>query len=87
MTFGGVRADVVGVVVQAELVGQRVLVGRHLRAELGQSAVSVALGDVAEQLVVAAVLLHQKEHVLDRRGITDRVGTATGAFALTLGLR
>ena len=70
VTLGGVGADVVGVVIEPELVGQRVLVRRDGLAELGQARVAVALGDVAVELVVGPVLLDQEKHVLDRRRIT-----------------
>ena len=71
MALGGVRADVVGVVVEAELLGQRVLVRRHVLAELRQRRVAVALGHVAVDLVVGAVLLDEQEDVLDRRRVAD----------------
>ena len=71
VALGGVRADVVGVVVEAELAGQRVLVRRHLLAELREARVAVALGHVAVDLVVGPVLLDQQEDVLDGRRVAD----------------
>ena len=71
VALGRVRADVVQVVVETELLGQRVLVRRDLRSELRQARVAVALGHVAVHLVVGAVLLDQHEDVLDRRRVTD----------------
>ena len=57
----------VQVVQQHELLGQLVMVGRHVAAEHHQRRVAVAPGQVAEDLVVGAVLLDDVEDVLDRR--------------------
>ena len=81
MTLGGVGADVVGVVVEAELASQGVDVGGDLLAELGQRRVAVALGHVAVDLVVGPVLLDQQEHVLDGRRVTDALGNGDGAWS------
>ncbi|KDN82231.1 hypothetical protein KCH_59400 [Kitasatospora cheerisanensis KCTC 2395] len=85
VALGGVGADVVRVVVQAELPGQRVLVGRHVLAELGQRRVAVALRQVAEDLVVGAVLLDDQEDVLDRRRVADPVRDGHGLVLLAGG--
>ena len=61
----------VEVVEQHELARQRVRVRRHLLAEDGQRRIAVALLEVAEDLIVGAVLADHVEHVLDRRGIAD----------------
>src|SRR6185369_475623 len=74
MALSGVRADVVGVVVETELCGQRVLVRRGLLAKLRQGRVAVARSDVAEHLIVGAVLLDQQEDVLDGRRVTNARG-------------
>ena len=67
------RHDAVAVVVveQHEALGQRVLVGRHLAPEDAQARVAVGLREVAEDLVVGAVLLEHVDDVLDRRGFAN----------------
>src|SRR5919201_3029454 len=83
VALGRIRADVVGVVVETELLRQRVLIRRDPRPELRQGRVAVALCHVAVHLVVGAVLLDQQEDVLDRRGVTyasrDRHGLRPAA--------
>src|SRR6185437_840972 len=81
-----VGADVIHVVVEAELRGQRVLVRRGLLAELRERRVAVALAHVAEQLVVGAVLLHDQEDVLDRGRVTDAQRDRDGGRLVALGL-
>ena len=61
MAVGRQRALVVEVVEDAEAIGQRVLVWRHLLAELASGRVAVALAEVAEDLVVGPVLLDDHE--------------------------
>src|SRR5262249_5970306 len=80
------RADVGHGVVETELLGQRVLVRRHLRSELRQVRVTVALGHVAVHLVVGAVLLDEQEDVLDRRRVPDARRDRHGLGFAALGL-
>ena len=61
----------VEVVEQHELARDRVGVRRHVLAEKRQVRVAVALGHVAEHLVVGAVLADHVEDVLDRRRLAD----------------
>ena len=65
-------AAAVEVVEQDELLGQRVLVRRDVAAEQRQARIAVALLQIAEHLIVGAVLFHDEEHVLDRRACADR---------------
>ena len=67
-------AAAIQVVEQHELLGQRVLVRRDVAAEERQARVAVALLQVAEHLIVGAVLFHDEEHVLDRRALADLGG-------------
>ena len=69
--LGGVGADVVQVVVEAELLLQRMLVGCDSLAELRQRRVAVTSGVVAVDLVVGAVLLDDHEDVLDRGRVPE----------------
>ena len=62
-------AVAVEVVEEDELLGQLVVVGRHLAPEHHQRRVAVAPGHVAEDLVVRAILLDDVEHMLDRRRV------------------
>jgi hypothetical protein len=59
------RVDV-EVVEQHELAGERVRVRRDLLSEQGQVRVAVPLRQVAQDLVVGAVLADDVEDVLDR---------------------
>ncbi len=61
----------VEVVEQDELANERVRIGRHVLAEQRQVRIAVALGNVAEHLVVGAILADDVEDVLDGRWITD----------------
>src|SRR5437764_1042118 len=55
---------------------QRVMIGRDVAAVHDELGIAVALGDVAEDLVIGAVLLDDQEHVLHaQRG---EVGNAAG---------
>ena len=68
--FVPVGADLafdVEVVEQHELADQGVMVGRHLRGEEAEARLAVALGEVAEDLVVGPVLLDDVDAVRDRR--------------------
>ena len=67
VAVGRERALVVEVVEVTEPRRQRVRVRRDLLAELGVGRVAVALAQVTEDLVVAAVLLDDHDDVLDRR--------------------
>ena len=74
MTVGREDAAAVGVVEEHELAGERVLVGRDLGAEDAEFGPAVALGHVAEHLVVGAVFLDHVDHVLDQARLTDPFG-------------
>ena len=68
--FVAVGADLaldVEVVEQHELADQGVVVGRDRLGEQAEVRLAVALGHVAEDLVVGAVLLDDVDDVLDRR--------------------
>ena len=69
MAVGRDVAVAVEVVEQHELLGQLVMVGRHLAAEHDQRRIAVAARQVAEDLIVGAILLDDVDDVLDRRGI------------------
>ncbi len=71
MAVGRDVSVAVEVVEQHELLGQLVVVGRHVAPEHHQRRVAVASGHVAEDLVVGAILLDDVEHVLDRRRVAD----------------
>ena len=63
-----VRADLAGVVEvveRDEVRGERMQVGRRGLRELGERRVAVALREVAEHLIVGAVLLDDVDDVLD----------------------
>ncbi len=60
-------AAAIQVVEQHELLGQRVLVRRDVAAEQRQARIAVALLEIAEHLIVGAVLFHDEQDVLDRR--------------------
>ena len=64
-------AAAVEVVEQHELLGERVLVRRDVAAEERQARIAVALLQIAEHLIVGAVLFHDEEDVLDRRRLAD----------------
>ena len=69
-----VHADLgvdVEVVEHAELARQRMGVGRHAIAKQTQRRIAVAALEVAENLIVRAVLADDVEHVLDRRHVAD----------------
>ena len=68
----------IGVVEEDELADELVLVGRHLLAEDAQGRVAVAFGDVAEDLVVGAVLLDDVDHVLEDARLADALGHGPG---------
>ncbi len=84
VTLGRVGSDVIGVVVEAELPGQRVLVGRDRLAELGEGRITVALRHVAVDLVIGPVLLDQQEDVLDRRRVAEPLGHRDSLLVLSL---
>src|SRR5262249_3742420 len=58
-------AVAVEVIEQYELLGDRVVIRRDFAAEENQAGVAVALGDIAENLDVRAILLDDVEDVLD----------------------
>jgi hypothetical protein len=62
------------VVEQHELLGERVLVRRHVASEERQAGIAVALLQITEHLIVGPVLFHDEEHVRDRRRLSDRGG-------------
>ena len=66
VAVGAEDAGAVGVVEQDELAGELVLVGGDPLAEDAQARVAVARRDVAQHLVVGAVLLDHVDDVLDR---------------------
>ena len=66
MPVGAVAAGGIEVVEQHELLGQPVLVRRHVFAEHHQRRIAVALLHVAQHLIVGAVLLDDEDHVLDQ---------------------
>ena len=55
----------VKIVDQDELLGQSVVVGRHVAAVDSELLLAISLGHVAENLVVRSVLFDEKEHMLD----------------------
>src|SRR5439155_26043066 len=71
------RIDV-EVVELRELPRQRMGVWRDLFAEQGQRWVAVPTYDVAQYLIVGAVLADQIEDVLDGRGDADAAGNRAG---------
>lgn len=71
MAVGRVRAAVIEVVQQHELLGERVLVGRHLAPELHQVRITVALRQRAQHLIVSPVFLDDVEHVLEQRRLAQ----------------
>ncbi len=80
MPVGADLAVHVEVVQQHEFASQRMVVGRDGLGEQAEVRLAVALGHVAEDLVVSAILLDDIDDVLDRRRITDlrRDGVARG---------
>ena len=66
MAVRGVGARDVGVVEERELPGELAVVGHHPLAEAAQLRVAVADRQVAEDLVVGAVLFDDVDDVLDR---------------------
>ena len=64
----------VEVVEQHELARQGVGVGRRILAEEAEARIAVSRRQVAEDLVVGAVLLDDVEDVRDRRGVADARG-------------
>ena len=65
MPVAGDFAAVVEVVENAKLPRQLVLVGRDVFAVHHQRRIAVRLADVAEELVVGAVLLDHVDHVMN----------------------
>ena len=59
---------------QHELIRQRVRVGRHVPAVHDERRIARALADVAEHLIVGAVLADDEDHVLDRRRLSRPLG-------------
>jgi hypothetical protein len=75
-------------VVDAEPLGERVVVGRDRAAEEEQRRVAVGLREVAEDLVVGAVLLDHVDHVPDGRvGAAGRGLPAPGRRVPPVGAR
>ena len=58
----------VEVIQQHVFLGQRVMIGRDVAAVHHELGIAVALADVAEHLVVGAVLLDDQKDVLDAEG-------------------
>ena len=92
VAVGAHFAVAVEVVEQHELLGDGVVVGRDLAAEQAQARVAVALGDIAEDLVVGAVLLDDVDDVLDGRAGAhlardDGGGAAAARAPLSAGRR
>ena len=71
VTVGAENAGAIGVVEQHEIARELVLVGRDPLAEDAECGVAVALGDVAEDLVVGAVLLDDVDDVLEDARLAD----------------
>src|SRR6185295_5232794 len=59
---------------QAEALGERVVVRRDLAREEQERGVAIALGQIAEDLIVGAVLLDDVDDVLEGRIDTRRPG-------------
>ena len=60
--------------------GQRVMIRRDGAAEHGEFGIAVGLGQIAEDLIVGAVLLDDEQHVLNAQ--RDHVRHAAGRFEL-----
>ena len=71
VSIGADFAVHVEIVQEHELARQRVVIGRHALGEKAKLRLAVALGNVAENLVVGAVLLDDVDDVLDRRRVAD----------------
>ena len=67
-------AVAIQVVEQHELAGELVVVGRHLLAEHHELGIAVPFFDVAEHLIVGAILFDDVNHVFDRAGSPTRLG-------------
>ena len=74
MAVLGNLAVAVEVVQKHELLRQCVLIRRHLAPEEHQFRVAIALWEVAENLVVSAVLFENVNYVLDRARLADALG-------------
>ena len=59
---------------QHEPLSEGVGIGRHIPAVLHQRAVARALADVAEDLIVGAVLSHDVNDVVDQRRLAGTFG-------------
>ena len=78
MAVGAENARAIGVVEQDELTHHLVVVGRDLLAEDAERRVAVALGQIAEHLVVGAVLLDDVDDVLEDARFADALGHGPG---------
>ena len=67
MAIGGVPAGGIEIIQQHKLLGQAVLVRGNGFPEHGERWISVAFGNVAEHLVIRAVLFDDVDNVLERR--------------------
>ena len=67
MAVGREDAAAVEVIEQHEVLGQLVLVGRHLFTVDAQSGVTFRTSDVSKHLIVRAVLFDDVQHVLEDR--------------------
>jgi hypothetical protein len=66
----GLVAGTVVVVEQGELLGQRVMIRRHIASEFHDGRIAIALRHVAEHLIGGAIFLDDVEDVLDRRALS-----------------
>ena len=74
VAVGAEDAGAVGVVEQDELADELVLIGSDLVAEDAEVWIAVAFLDVAEDLIVGAILLDDVDDVLDEARFADALG-------------
>ena len=65
MPIGAVATGCIEIVQQHKFLGELVLIGRDVAPEHHQRRIAVALRDVAEHLVVGAILFDDKDYVID----------------------
>jgi len=78
MAVGAEDAGAIDVVEQDELAHYLVLVRRDLGAEDAQRRIAVALGDIAQNLIVGPVLLDDVDHVLEHGRLAHPLGDGPG---------
>ena len=74
-------AVAVEVVERDEFLGDVVMVRGHVAAEDAEVRVAIGVGEIAEKLVVGAVLLDDVNHVIKDRWLADALGDGDGFFA------